>query len=278
MRTVGWRHLVGITAVVCAVFPLLFVLAASLNRSGTLAASNSLFTELSGKNYVDLFRGGPPYWRWFTNSMIIGVTTAAGTVLLAACAAYAFSRFRFSGRRAGLLSLLLIQMFPQFLAYVAIFLLMTTLNDVFPAIGLGSRLGLILIYLGGAMGVNTYLIYGFFNTIPTDIDEAAKLDGASHAQIFFTIILRLAAPVLAVVGLLSFVTTINDFVIARVVLPDPTKQTLSVGLYSLVSVQFGKNWGVFTAGTVIAAIPVVLLFQFLQRFIVGGLIGGAVRV
>ena len=123
-------------------------------------------------------------------------------------------------------------MFPQMLAFVAIFLLLLSLGEVFPALGLNSRLGLICVYLGGALGVNTFLMYGFFNTVPRELDEAAKIDGATHAQIFWTIILRLVAPILAVVGLLSFIATFGEFIIAKVVLQRREEYTLAVGLYS----------------------------------------------
>jgi arabinogalactan oligomer/maltooligosaccharide transport system permease protein len=277
-RETGWRHVVGVVALVIALFPVVFILSASVNSSGTLVGSNNLFSSFSGENYKQLFTDPlHPYGWWFLNTMFVGLVTAAGTVFLGACAAYAFSRFRFRGRRGGLLSLLLVQMFPQLLAFVAIFLLMVGIKDVFPALGLGSRIGLIMVYLGGALGVNTYLMYGFFNTVPMELDESAKIDGASHAQIFFGIILRLVAPILAVVGLLSFVATLNEFVIASVLLTDPRKQTLAVGLYQFVSQQFDQNWGVFAAGAFLGALPTVLLFQFLQRYIVGGLTAGAVK-
>ncbi|MGN6332047.1 MAG: sugar ABC transporter permease [Motilibacteraceae bacterium] len=277
-RETGWRHVVGVVALAIALFPVVFILSASVNSTGTLVGSNSLFSSFTLQNYKDLFTDPlHPYGWWFLNTMFVGLVTAAGTVFLGACAAYAFSRFRFRGRRGGLLSLLLVQMFPQLLAFVAIFLLMVGIKDVFPALGLGSRIGLIMVYLGGALGVNTYLMYGFFNTVPMELDESAKIDGASHAQIFFGIILRLVAPILAVVGLLSFVATLNEFVIASVLLTDPRKQTLAVGLYQFVSQQFDQNWGVFAAGAFLGALPTVLLFQFLQRYIVGGLTAGAVK-
>ncbi|RQP12654.1 MAG: sugar ABC transporter permease [Microbacteriaceae bacterium] len=274
----GWRHLVGIVTVLFAIFPLVYVLSASLNPSGTLVGSNQLFRTIDLGNYVELFqRPSQPYAAWFGNTLVIGIVSAAGTVFLGALAAYAFSRMRFRGRRVGLLSLLLVQMFPQLLGVVAIFLLLSAIGDIFPALGLGSQLGLIMVYLGGALGVNTYLMYGFFNTVPTSIDEAAKLDGAGHARIFFTIILRLVAPILAVVGLLSFVGTTGEFVIASVVLTEPSTQTLAVGLYQFVSQETSKNWTLFSAGAVLAAVPVMVLFLFLQRYIVGGLTAGAVK-
>ncbi len=274
----GWRHLVGIATVLFAIFPLVYVLSASLNPNGTLVGSNQLFRTIDIGNYFALFqRPSQPYAAWFGNTLMIGIVSAAGTVFLGALAAYAFSRMRFRGRRVGLLSLLLVQMFPQLLGVVAIFLLLSAIGDIFPLLGLGSQLGLIMVYLGGALGVNTYLMYGFFNTVPTSIDEAAKLDGAGHARIFFTIILRLVAPILAVVGLLSFVGTTGEFVIASVVLTEPSTQTLAVGLYQFVSQETSKNWTLFSAGAVLAAIPVMVLFLFLQKYIVGGLTAGAVK-
>lgn len=274
----GWRHLVGIAALVFSAFPLLYVLSASLNPGGTLVGSNALFRVVDFSNYVNLFQlSSHPYALWFLNTMVIGLSSAFGTVFLGALAAYAFSRMRFTGRRVGLLSLLLVQMFPQLLGVVAIFLLLSGIGEIFPALGLGSQLGLIMVYLGGALGVNTYLMYGFFNTVPTSIDEAAKIDGASHVQIFFGIILRLVAPILAVVGLLSFVSSVSEFVIASVVLTEPASQTLAVGLYQFVSNEFSKNWTLFAAGAVLAAIPVILLFFFLQKYIVSGLTAGAVK-
>lgn len=274
----GWRHLVGLAMLVFAAFPLLYVLSASLNPTGTLVGSNTLFRTIDFGNYVELFqREQQPYAAWFLNTLVIGLVTAASTVFLGALAAYAFSRLRFTGRRVGLLTLLLVQMFPQILGVVAIFLLMSGIGEIFPQIGIGTQAGLILVYLGGALGVNTYLMYGFFNTIPISIDEAAKLDGASHAQIFFGIVLRLVAPILAVVGLLSFIATFSEFVIASIILTDPQTQTLAVGLYQFVSQETSRNWTLFSAGAVLAAIPVMALFLYLQKYIIGGLTAGAVK-
>lgn len=277
--TTGWRHLVGIVATVFAVFPLLFVLSSSFNPSGTLTGSNRLFRVISLENYrLLLANDSQPYALWYLNTMVIATWSALGTVFMGALAAYAFSRMRFTGRRLGLLSLLLVQMFPQILGMVAIFLLLNWLGDVMPILGLGSGVALVMVYLGGALGVNTYLMYGFFNTIPVSLDEAARVDGAGHARIFFTIILRLVAPILAVVGLLSFISSVNEFVIASVVLGgNPRTQTLAVGLYQFVSQLFNTNFPVFTAGAVLAAIPVMALFLYLQRHIVSGLTAGAVK-
>lgn len=276
---IGWRHLLGLVAVVFAMFPLVYVLSASLNPGGTLTGSNQLFSKISLENYDKLFSNpNQPYGKWYVNSVVIATTSALLTVFLGAMAAYSFSRMRFKGRRAGLMSLLLIQMFPQMLAVVAIFLLVTEIGDIFPMLGIGSRLGLVLVYLGGALGVNTWLMYGFFNTVPLSLDEAARVDGAGHARIFFTIILRLVAPILAVVGLLSFIGTFTEYVIASVIVGNSADtQTLAIGLYQFVSTETNQNWQVFTAGAVLAALPPMILFLALQKYIVSGLTAGAVK-
>ncbi|NLF04052.1 MAG: sugar ABC transporter permease [Actinomycetales bacterium] len=271
----GWRYAVGLVAIVYAAFPIVYVISSSVSTSGSLSGSARLFTSFSGDNYAAL--GGTRFWQWTLNTLVIASVTAVATVIMGAAAAYAFSRFRFTGRRTALTSLLVIQMFPQLLAFVAVFLLLLSLGEVVPALGLNSRLALITVYLGGALGVNTFLMYGFFNTIPKEIDEAAKIDGASHAQIFWTIILRLVAPILAVVALLSFISSFSDFLLAKLILQSEQNWTLAVGMFQWVSDQTNANWGLFTAGAVISAIPVVLLFLFLQKYIVGGLTAGSVK-
>lgn len=277
-RATGWRHLVGLVMIVFSCFPLLFVLSSSLNPRGTLTGSNALFSAIGLDSYVRILSNPDiPYASWFGNTLLIAGITSVATVFLGALAAYSFSRMRFTGRRFGLVSIVIIQMFPQLLAVVAIFLLMSSIGDWFPALGLNTHLGLIMVYLGGALGVNTFLMYGFFNTIPASIDEAAKIDGAGHARIFFTIILRLVAPILAVVALLSFIATVNEFVVASVILIDPEKQTLAVGLTKLVSNPRYADWSAFSAGAVMAALPVMALFLYLQKYIVSGLTAGSVK-
>ncbi|BDZ54337.1 sugar ABC transporter permease [Agromyces marinus] len=277
-RATGWRHVVGIVTVAFALFPVVFVISSSLNPNGTLTGSNALFSKIGLDAYARILTNPQvPFTTWFGNTLIIAGVTALLTVFLGALAAYAFSRMRFTGRRFGLITIVVVQMFPQMLAVVAIFLVMSAISDWFPAIGLNTHIGLIMVYLGGALGVNTYLMYGYFNTVPASIDEAAKIDGASHARIFFTIILRLVAPILAVVALLSFIFSVNEYVIASALLIDTENQTLAVGLTKLVSNPRYADWAAFSAGAVIAALPVVVLFLYLQKYIVGGLSAGSVK-
>lgn len=274
----GWRHVAGVIVLIVAMLPIVFVLSSALNPNGTLTGSNALFSKVGFDSFERILTNPQvPFVAWFGNTLIISGITAILTVFLGALAAYAFSRMRFTGRRFGLIAIVIVQMFPQLLAVVAIFLLLSALGDWFPAIGLNSRIGLILVYLGGALGVNTYLMYGFFNTIPQSIDEAARIDGAGHARVFFTIVLPLVTPILAVVGLLAFISSFGDFILAKIVLTSEENWTLAVGMYQWVSNQLTSRWGLFAAGAVLASIPVLALFLSLQRYIVGGLTAGSVK-
>lgn len=276
MRTLPLRHAVAVGAVAFALFPILFVLSAALNPRGTLSSTELLPTGLSPENFGRLL-SDTAFASWFANTMLIAGLASAAAVLLGALAAYAFSRMRFRGRRTGLLALLLIQMFPQFLAIVTIFLMFSTVTELWPAVGFNTPWGLVLLYLGGALGVNTWLMKGFLDTLPRELDESATIDGASHAQVFFQIMLPLVAPILAVTGLLVFIATVNEFLIANVFLTDTGSKTLAVGMYGLISGERNNNFGVFCAGTLLTAVPTVLVFQFLQRYIVSGLTAGAVK-
>ena len=153
---VGWKHVFALAVIAFAVFPILYILSASMNPGGTLTGSVNLFSAFTPEHYAKLATTDFP--RWMLNSFYVSSVTAVGTVVMGAAAAYAFSRFRFKGRRGGLTALLIIQMFPQMLAFVAIFLLVMTIGKVFPGLGLGSHLMLVCVYLGGALGANTFLM------------------------------------------------------------------------------------------------------------------------
>jgi arabinogalactan oligomer/maltooligosaccharide transport system permease protein len=275
-RQVGWRHIVGIIALCFAIFPILFVISAAFNPLGTLSSSSLVPKNASAENFTKLFET-TSFWRWFGNSIVIAVISSVLSLFISACAAFAFSRYRFKGRRTGMLFILLVQMFPQFLAIVAIYLMFVTISDLYPAIGFNTDWGLILLFMGGALGVNTWLMKGFFDTIPKDLDESAVVDGATHSQIFFGIILPLVAPILAVTGLLAFIGVMSEFIISSTFLTQDSAKTAAVGLYGLVSAERNSNFGMFSAGALIVAIPTVALFQFLQRYIVGGMTAGAVK-
>ena len=288
LKDMWWRHVVGILAVVFALFPVVFVTSAAFDASDSISGTSVWPTQPTTKNFTDILGGtvtdrssegyvDAPYLHWFANSMVVAGAAAIFQVILGALGAYAFSRFRFNGRRVGMLTLLLIQMFPQFLMFAAIYLIVLHVGDVFGVIGLNTLTGLVVVYLGGALGVNAWLIKGFFDTIPIELDESARVDGATPAQIFWGVVLPLAAPVLAVVGLISFVFTLNEFVLASALLQTRDHFTLPVGMRGFIDQQYGQRWGPFAAGALLAAIPASLLFMFLQRWIVSGLTQGSVK-
>jgi arabinogalactan oligomer/maltooligosaccharide transport system permease protein len=229
-------------------------------------------------NYETLFTSPTiPFMTWIWNSSYLAALNAILSIVVGAFSAFAFSRLRFKGRKIGLQTLLLIQVFPAFLALAAIYVMMERIYTIFPGIGLGSHGGLLLIYLGGSMGVNAWLLKGFIDSIPMELDEAAKIDGATPFQIFWQIFVPLSAPVLAVTALLSFIGTFNEFVLASLFLQDVNLRTVAVGLQSFVGAQFGANWGPFAAGSILASVPLVALFLFAQRYIIGGLVSGSVK-
>jgi arabinogalactan oligomer/maltooligosaccharide transport system permease protein len=173
--------------------------------------------------------------------------------------------------------LLLIQVFPQFAAIAAIYLLVLNIGNIFGPLGLNSLLAVVIVYLGGALGVQTWLMKGFFDTIPQELDESARVDGATPAQIFWGVVLPLATPVLVVVALISFIFTFNEYVIASALLQTTNHWTLPVGMQNFISGQYGQAWGPFAAGALMAAIPAAVLFLFLQKWIIGGLTAGSVK-
>ena len=280
-----WRYLVGLLAIAFAVFPILYVISSAFNPVDSLGSTGVIPEDLTLENFRAILSGSPgeegtseeaidiPYKNWYVNMIFVSGSTALLSVFFGVIAAYAFARFRFRGRRMGMLGLLLIQMFPTFLAVVAIYLIVLRVGDIFPAVGLDTRLGLILVYLGGVLGVNTWLMKGFLDSIPDSLDESARVDGATPTQVFWAVILPLAAPVLAVVGLISYIFSINEYIIASVLIDSTDKFTMTVGLYSFINDKYAQQWGTFCAGVILAAIPVVILFFFLQRYFTEGVTG-----
>src|SRR5262245_18054185 len=213
-RDLWWRYLVAIVAIAFAVFPAIYIVSAAVDPIPTLSTSTLLPSGFTLDNFRTILSSDQePYLKRYATTMVVAGVTAVFTVLLGAMAAYASSRFRFRGWRTRMPSLLLIHMFPQYLAIVAIYLIMLEISDIFPAIGLNSRAGVILVYLGGALGINAWLMKGFFDSIPRELDESARVDGATPGQIFWGVILPVAAPVLAVIGVLFFFAKLNAYLI-----------------------------------------------------------------
>jgi len=273
-----WRLIVAFLFIAYALFPILYVIGTSLNPSGSLQSSQIFPSNPTLANYQKLLTSQQnPFLKWMLNSLLVSTTTAIITVALCAVAAYSFSRFRWRSRKRLLQGLPLSQVFPNVLAMVALYLILQQIGRYYPAFGLNTLGGLILIYLGGAIGFNTWLMKGFFDTVPRDLDESAMLDGASAWQTFYTIILPLVRPVLAVIFMLSFIGTYGDYLLAKVMLSNTEKYTVAVGLSLFIGQQFGQRWGEFAAGAVIAAIPTLILFYISQSQLQGGLTSGAIK-
>ncbi len=273
-----WKHSYIWLLILFSIFPIYVVIISSFDPTGGLASSTLIPQRFSWENYEILFTSPTiPFLTWIWNSTFLATLNAILSIVIGAFAAFAFSRLRFRGRKAGLQALLLIQVFPAFLALAAIYVMMERVYTVFPQFGLGSHGGLLLIYLGGSMGVNAWLLKGFIDSIPMELDEAAKIDGATPFQIFWLIFVPLSAPVLAVTALLAFIGTFNEFILASLFLQDVQLRTVAVGLQSFVGAQFGANWGPFAAGSILASVPLVLLFLSAQRYIIGGLVSGSVK-
>jgi len=277
-REYGWRHLIGLIFVTFAIYPILFVLTNSFADFANLSNSKLIPSGLTLKHYK-LLSGNPlvPYFTWLFNTYKVAFVASLFNVFLGTLAAFAFSRLKFKGRRAGLLTLVIVQMFPSFLAFVAIYLLFFQINDVAPFMGLGTHLGLILVYLGGSIGFNSWLIKGFMDTISPSLDEAAKVDGATDYQIFSKIIAPLSRPILVVIFVITFIGIYSDFILAAIFLKDKNLWTVAVGINTVFIDDFNADWGVIAASSVIAATPIAVLFVFFQKQITGGLTAGSVK-
>ncbi|WP_205028217.1 sugar ABC transporter permease [Oleisolibacter albus] len=226
--------------------------------------------QVSLSNFRDVLTE-QPFLHWLMNSAIVaGLTTIVG-VFLACTAAYAFSRFRFPGRQAGMMAFLVSQMFPGTLMMIPLYIIIVSW------LGLGnSYFGLVIVYAVTSIPFCVWMLKGYFDTIPLEIEESAIMDGASRSMIFFRIILPLAKPAVAVTALFSFMTGWNEFILASVFMTEEARYTAPVGLRFFVG-GFSAQWGYFAAGSIIVSLPVIVLFLYLQKYLVSGLTAGGVK-
>lgn len=274
--TLFFQYAFLIFMTVFALYPIWFVILASGRAGGRLYTLNLLGmflpTEWTFENYQAMLSGNPyPFLTWMRNSLVVASLTTVFCLLVATSAAFAFSRFRFYGREFGLILLLAIQAFPGVLSLVPVAQLIT-------ALGLYADLkGLILAYVMGNLVFTTWLLKGYFDTIPVEIEEAAMIDGCGPIQSFILIGLPMAKPALAVTALLAFMGGWGEFVLASVLIPAPdAKRTLMVGMYSIAN-NFSIPWGYFAAGAVLTIVPVVIVYSYFQKYLVGGLTLGGVK-
>jgi maltose/maltodextrin transport system permease protein len=289
-KILAHAFLIGVVALV--IVPFIMVVSASL-RPGHFAPNQLIPDQISFEHWrfvlglpyeeiadpatgeTRIVQAAVPPLRWLWNSMKVSLIASFGILLLSGTAAYAFARMKFTGKEPILKVLLILQMFPLVLALVAFYVILDFLGDWFPAFGLNTHPGLILIYLGG-ISLFIWMIKGYFETIPASMEESASIDGASLFKTFILILLPISAPIFAVVFILSFIGYMSEYPVASVVLQTSEKWTLAVGAHSFLYEQ-EKLWGRFAALAVLSGVPITLLFLACQRLIVSGLSAGGVK-
>jgi arabinogalactan oligomer/maltooligosaccharide transport system permease protein len=274
----GFRYLVAALLIVFAVFPTFWVLSASLNPARSLMSASFFPENPTLNNYLALLNHELfPFEQWFLNSVKITFISVSLIVLITCLTGYALSRFRFRGKSHFMTAILIVNVFPAILSIVALFAIMQQLGTYIPWLGLDTHGGLILVYVAGAMSINVLMMKAYIDTIPMDLDESALVDGATHWQVFWHILFPMIRPIVVTIAILSLFAIYGDFVIARVLLQSTDNLTLMVGLMLFQRQGFNVDWGLITAGAVMAALPIVVLFLPLQNYVVGGLTSGAVK-
>jgi arabinogalactan oligomer/maltooligosaccharide transport system permease protein len=249
-------------------YPVFWIITGSLNPGDSLFSTRLFPESLSLHHYSHLFMN-TDYLIWYKNTFKIAFWNMIISTLLVVSAAYAFSRFRFPGRRQGLMAMLVLQMFPGFMGMIAIYILLLQLGL------LDNHWGLILVYAGGSIPFGAWLVKGYFDGIPRSLEEAAKIDGATHVEIFTKIMLPLSKPILIFIAVNNFIGPWMDFIFARLVLRTSEKKTLAVGLFEMVTGRANTEFTTFAAGAVLVAIPITILFFIFQDHLVEGLKSGA---
>lgn len=262
------RIVIWITILV-VMFPVVWILMSSFSAGDSFFLSSLFPEKFSTEHYVALFQE-TDFMLWVFNSLKFCFIVAMIQLVMTSLAAYAFARLRFTGRKYGLMSLLVLQVFPNSMAVAGYYILIYQFGLV------DSSIALILVLAGGS-AFNIWLLKSYIDGLPVELDEAAMMDGASQLQVFCKIIIPLAAPQLAVIFLFSFIATYSEYVITSIFLQTPGKMTLALGLQSFISDQFAAHWTLFSAAAVISSIPIMIVFMCLQRFIQNGLVAGGVK-
>ena len=265
-----WPHVLLMTASIIAIYPVLWVLKTALAPGQSLSPDPSPFPDTVTTEHFQEVLGAPSFWRHAANSLVVSILTTLVGLLCATTAAYAFSRFRFRGRQAMLQGFMVTQLFPSVVMMIPLYILMNAAGL------LNSLMGLVIVYATTAIPFATWTLKGHFDTLPRDIEEAAIIDGSSGWQVFWRVVLPLSRPAIAVTALYAFMTAWNEYILAATFLTSEDLYTLPVALKRFVG-EHDTPWGTFAAGAIATSIPVMALFAYLQRHLVGGLTAGGVK-
>ncbi|ASG01490.1 maltose ABC transporter permease [Vibrio anguillarum] len=250
--------------------PVAWTILASFKRGNNLFSTSFSDITFTLDHYRALFTD-TPYLDWYINTLILATANMGISLIVVTMTAYVFSRYRFKGKRNVMMGILVLQMFPAFLSMTAIYILLSKMNLI------DTYAGLLFVYVTGSLPFMTWLVKGYFDALPTSLDEAAKIDGAGHMTIFLEIILPLARPILVFVALVSFTGPWMDFILPTLILRSEEKMTLAIGIFSWISSNSAENFTLFAAGSLLVAIPITLLFVVTQKHITTGLVSGAVK-
>lgn len=252
------------------IFPVIWIVISSLQEGNSLFSSTFIPKKLTFKHYIALFNE-TDFLLWYWNTFKIAVANMIISLIVTTLTAYVFSRYNFKGKKTTLITILVLQMFPSFLAMTAIFILLSKMNL------LDTHLGLILVYSAGQIPYNAWLVKGYFDGIPKTLDEAARVDGAGHMTIFLKIIMPLAKPILVLIAITNFMGPWFDFIFPNLILRSKDKITLAMGIFNWIQTGANDNFTMFAAGSILVAVPITILFLILQKHIVKGLSAGAVK-
>ena len=252
------------------ILPVVWIVLSSFQVGTTLYSSTFIPDKLTFEHYINLFTK-TDYPIWYKNTLKIAFFNMIIGVLVTTLTAYTFSRYRFKGRKNIMIGMLVLQMFPSFLSMTAIVVIITKLNLM------DTHWGLILVYAAGQIPYNAWLIKGYFDGIPKSLDEAARIDGAGHLTIFWKVIMPLAKPILVLVALTNFTGPWFDFIFPKLILRSKETKTLAIGIFEWVQGRADNNFTLFAAGSILIAIPIIILFGILQKHIVEGLSAGATK-
>lgn len=250
--------------------PVVWAIITSFKKGNNLFSSTFTGVEFTLSHYKTLLLS-TPYIKWYLNTFYLATANMLISLVVVTMTAFVFSRYRFRGKKNILMGILVLQMFPAFLSMTAIYILLSKINLI------DTYSGLLLVYVTGSLPFMTWLVKGYFDAIPTSLDEAAKIDGAGHMTIFIEIILPLAKPILVFVALVSFTGPWMDFILPTLILRSEDKMTLAIGIFSWISSNSSENYTLFAAGALLVAIPITLLFIITQKHITTGLVSGAVK-